>query len=267
MKGKKLLRKKSSQLYREKNCMNYITAVTLFASLLLNSFSANAKKPGKDHYYDIHFATFKDKYYKRGTADKVYVPSVSDKINNLKEIIDSGVSIETKSGWGRTPLQVAIIHGQCDVAEFLIEKGANIHTKDKFGRSLMGSAVQTGNIKTVKFLLRYVNKEQINSVVTYAKERRKILQSNDKKYIRQEYYISDYGAPCDRERWLSRKNPCWHGIEEEDIINDKKVLDEILIILKKSLSQKTPVKSKKNLKPNDANGGKVKSSSPPKKNK
>ena len=231
--------------------MNHIIVVILFTSLLLNSFSVEAREPPRDYYYDIHNVTFRDKYHQQGPPyGKIRVPSVSDKINKLKEIINSGISIETKSSWGRTPLQVAVIHGQCDVAEFLIKKGANIHTKDKFGRSLMDSAVQTRNVKTVKFLVKYVNKVQINSAITYAKERRKILQSDHKEYIWKKYYMVDHRTTCDGKRSSSpeRRSPCSRGVEEEDIINDKKVLDEILIILKKSLSQKAPVKSKKNLK-------------------
>ena len=90
-----------------------------------------------------------------------------------KFLLECGIDIDIRDGYGRTPLCLASMNGKLDLARFLIVQGANIHIGDSKLRSttldiieysadddgndeakvLLHTAAKEGNLDTVKSLL------------------------------------------------------------------------------------------------------------------
>ena len=224
--------------------MKFIIRIILFTFFLSSSFFSYACDYERDIYSKIH--------------------SKSTSLVDLKKLIQSGVSIETKSTWGRTPLHVAVIEEQYDKVRFLIKEGANVNTRDKFSRSILDTAVQLNNIRMVRLIVKYMNKEQISSTIAYGKKRKKILESNDRR-TQGAYYFSDginLRDPCYSLRFIEEKDRKKEEEEDkkrekEQVDKDRKLLNEVLIFLEQALSQKISSELKKSsIKSNDAKGDK-----------
>ena len=52
-------------------------------------------------------------------------------IEAIKQHLASGTDVDSKSKYGDTPLRIAAINGQKEIATLLITKGADVNAKDK----------------------------------------------------------------------------------------------------------------------------------------
>ncbi|XP_076299445.1 uncharacterized protein LOC143218247 [Lasioglossum baleicum] len=79
----------------------------------------------------------------------------SDKLEVVKYLIEEkGANINVKDNDGQTPLHYAADHGKLEVVKYLIEeKGANINVKDNDGQTPLHYAADHGKLEVVKYLI------------------------------------------------------------------------------------------------------------------
>ncbi|KAF7920231.1 uncharacterized protein EAE97_011572 [Botrytis byssoidea] len=78
------------------------------------------------------------------------------KLGNVKltgEFIKRGFALESKDGYGQTPLMLAVIHGHYETIKLLLKSGAEIHSKDVLNQTPLTIAIENGNQEIVKLLL------------------------------------------------------------------------------------------------------------------
>ncbi|MFC1533218.1 PQQ-binding-like beta-propeller repeat protein [Thermodesulfobacteriota bacterium] len=85
---------------------------------------------------------------------QIFTVAMVGNIDKMKEMLDSGVDVNTKH-FNDTcgPLIFAIIGGQTKMVQFLIERGADVNDKSKEGKSTLFWARQFGNKEIEKLLL------------------------------------------------------------------------------------------------------------------
>ncbi len=82
---------------------------------------------------------------------------------NIEQILSKKVNVNAKNQDGDTPLIIAAVHGDVDVAKALMAKGADINAKGaKDGATPLMVAVYTGDLELAKALLD--KKADLNSV-------------------------------------------------------------------------------------------------------
>lgn len=73
----------------------------------------------------------------------------------VKQLIDKGAAIETKTAYGQTPLYLAAMSGHEDVVRFLLEKGASPDITDTFYKaSVLVFAVSRDHFEIAKLLIQ-----------------------------------------------------------------------------------------------------------------
>jgi len=73
----------------------------------------------------------------------------------VRELINSGVSVDAVGPDGWSPLIMASAQGLEDIARYLLEKGANPNSANNLGRTALLFAARYGNQVMVKLLLRF----------------------------------------------------------------------------------------------------------------
>ena len=75
-------------------------------------------------------------------------------IEAIKQHLAAGTDVDSKSKYGDTPLRIAAINGQKEIATLLITKGADVNAKDfTFGRTLLHIAAREGHKEIVELLI------------------------------------------------------------------------------------------------------------------
>ena len=75
-------------------------------------------------------------------------------VAKLKELLDKGVDVNTKTQYGATALAYACDKGHFEVVKLLLERGANVNVKDTFyGEMPLGWALQKENVEILRLLL------------------------------------------------------------------------------------------------------------------
>ena len=74
-------------------------------------------------------------------------------IEQIREILESGVDINAKNNWGDTALHIASREGHTDIVAMLLEKGADVNAKSDGGYTALISASESGHTETVAMLL------------------------------------------------------------------------------------------------------------------
>ncbi|XP_071041583.1 alpha-latrotoxin-Lt1a-like [Parasteatoda tepidariorum] len=75
------------------------------------------------------------------------------RLDIFKKLVESGISIESKNIFGRTPLHLACISGYDDIVQYLIPKLFDINTYDKLGYTPLHHAVRHNHLKVLNILL------------------------------------------------------------------------------------------------------------------
>lgn len=67
----------------------------------------------------------------------------------MRALIDKGIDLEVRDGWGRTPLQIGVVRGDLGLCRLLIEAGANVNAKGEMryrGETALCIAASWGNV-------------------------------------------------------------------------------------------------------------------------
>ena len=80
--------------------------------------------------------------------------SFTGNLDTVRELVSSGVSVETVDADRRTPLMWAGFNGHTEVVRYLLEKGATLEAKDVNGRTALMYASSGPYRETVELLLR-----------------------------------------------------------------------------------------------------------------
>lgn len=84
----------------------------------------------------------------------------AEQMKLIDEIISSGISVNSLSNKGLSPLIFAAVNGNLEVVKYLTDLGADIHQRSEAGATAIGQAANKGHIDVVDFLL--VNGADIN---------------------------------------------------------------------------------------------------------
>jgi ankyrin repeat protein len=71
----------------------------------------------------------------------------------VKQLLEKGAAIETRSEFGYTPLFIAAESGQFEVVKWLLEKGAAVDAKDTDGATPLWVAAYAGHLNVLTLLL------------------------------------------------------------------------------------------------------------------
>ncbi len=92
----------------------------------------------------------------RAATSSNFLEPMETRTSNLKEIrnaLERGVNIDTLGENDWTPLHIAAIRGDSEVARLLINKGANVHAKDDLGLTPFFWAIFRGNADVLRVLI------------------------------------------------------------------------------------------------------------------
>lgn len=69
-------------------------------------------------------------------------------------MLEKGAWIETRTGYDRTALSLAVLYGKTTIVKLLIENGADIKARDIEGQTPLSLAIRNGKTDVVNLLLR-----------------------------------------------------------------------------------------------------------------
>ncbi|CAD6441537.1 6927b832-dcdc-49a2-bc78-ac94e166f114-CDS [Sclerotinia trifoliorum] len=72
----------------------------------------------------------------------------------VRLLLERGASIETRTGYDRTALSLAVLYGKTTIVKLLIENGADIEARDLEGQTPLSLAARNGEMDIVNLLLR-----------------------------------------------------------------------------------------------------------------
>ena len=71
----------------------------------------------------------------------------------VKLLLDAGVDIDVRDGWGHTPLTIACEKGYTEAVKLLIEYGADVNYADKKGKKPLYYAINSSKKNEIIKLL------------------------------------------------------------------------------------------------------------------
>src|SRR5271167_1086820 len=87
-------------------------------------------------------------------ADKLHEAVHAGRLDDVKHLIDSGVSVDARNALGSTPLHEAAWSGNAEIAAFLIERGADVNARhSEAGSTPLHYAILTSHSDVVELLL------------------------------------------------------------------------------------------------------------------
>ncbi|XP_046572028.1 poly [ADP-ribose] polymerase tankyrase-like isoform X1 [Haliotis rubra] len=93
----------------------------------------------------------------------LYSASMNGDLEAVRRILSAGhVNINTRRGWGWTPVMAAARYGHRDVVEFLVGRGADVSLVNRDGNNILHLACYGGDLETVKLILS-LNVVDVNS--------------------------------------------------------------------------------------------------------
>ncbi|KAI9317230.1 ankyrin repeat-containing domain protein [Dichotomocladium elegans] len=64
------------------------------------------------------------------TLDNLWIAAGDGQLDRVKELVESGVSVNIHDQHGYTPMHAAVSYNQTAIVEYLLEKGANVNIED-----------------------------------------------------------------------------------------------------------------------------------------
>ena len=88
------------------------------------------------------------------TSDNIHEAIIKGDLNAVQAILETDESLlENRNPDNLTPLLLASIHGQTEIARFLIEKGADIHAGDNENSTSLHNAAARGHLDIISLLI------------------------------------------------------------------------------------------------------------------
>ncbi|XP_058771411.1 integrin-linked protein kinase 1-like isoform X1 [Vicia villosa] len=142
-------------------------------------------------------------------------------VDGIREVLESGVSVNFRDVDGRTALHIAACQGLTHVVDLLLDKGADVDPKDRWGSTPLADAIFYKNNDVIKLLENHGAKPLMTSMhVDHAREV-------------PEYEIDPKELDFTNSKEITKGTFCialWRGIEvavkklgEDVIINEEKV--------------------------------------------
>ncbi len=95
----------------------------------------------------------------------------------VQNLLDQGVSPNSKAEDGKTLLMLAAYFGHTDIAKLLIYKGVDVNAKDQDGKTALMYAAEKGHIEVAKLLLE--NGADLNAAANNGKTALQIARDNN----------------------------------------------------------------------------------------
>ncbi|XP_057429746.1 integrin-linked protein kinase 1 [Lotus japonicus] len=100
----------------------------------------------------------------------MYLANEGD-LDGIREVLESGVSVNFRDIDGRTALHIAACQGLTHVVALLLEKGAQVDTKDRWGSTPLADAIFYKNNDVIKLMEKHGAKPLMASMhVNHARE-------------------------------------------------------------------------------------------------
>jgi len=103
-------------------------------------------------------AFFRWRGSREGKSELILRATINNDLNQLRQLLDKGISpnVMTQEGW--TPLMLAASNGNEDAVEMLISKGADVTAADSEGKSAFDHALENGHREIADMLYRKLMK-------------------------------------------------------------------------------------------------------------
>jgi hypothetical protein len=103
-------------------------------------------------------------------ANELVIAARDGNFIKVKNLVESGVSVDVKNDYGLTSLAYASMKGHMEVVKYLVLKGANVNNKNIKGALLLVGPAYEGRLEVVKFLVEEHGARIDNNVLNHAIE-------------------------------------------------------------------------------------------------
>lgn len=79
--------------------------------------------------------------------------AITGNVETLRQLVDSGVPVDTVDPNGWTALMLAAKYGNAETVHYLVKSGAEVNRRNKLNGTALHSAAQRGHAEVVRFLL------------------------------------------------------------------------------------------------------------------
>ena len=116
-------------------------------------------------------------------------------IEEVRELLESGVNPNIRDVFGFTPILLAIDNGHVDTVELLLNAGANLNRRDNLGYTVIDQALRFHlNDDMIELLRHHISSTIIQSRFRGERARRKIETQRDRG-------VFDSPSPPDMDQW------------------------------------------------------------------
>ena len=89
----------------------------------------------------------------RDGKDSIWAAAKKGDLDGVKKQLAKGIKVDSQNAMGITPLSMATLTGEVEIAEFLISKGADVNARGKDGGTALLGAAFLGQVESVQLLL------------------------------------------------------------------------------------------------------------------
>lgn len=109
------------------------------------------------------------------SCGNIWYSAKNGNIEGIEKSLDQGVSIESKSQRGNTPLIIAAYSGNAETVEYLCERGANVNAQGENGATALINAAYYNFYDVAEILVKYGANKNIkdiygNTALSYASQ-------------------------------------------------------------------------------------------------
>ena len=138
-----------------------------------------------------------------GCAPKIHVASSTGATGKIEQLIENGIDINTQNLGGETPLMVAAMQGQLEVARVLIDKGADLDIQAMLGNTALTLAMLSKQYPVAHLLIDKGANPNLNNIFGQTALNVAVLYGQT-DIVRK---LIDKGANIDKNAFQKAKNP------------------------------------------------------------